>query len=172
MAGRCRGSVALEAQSGERAYALLLEALRSSALVGIAQVAMHRREHVVVIRAGSTGIVLHTMFYESEIRRENEYRPGTQNVSQKELDLALLLINSLATPFDACKYRDSYREKLDALIAAKLDGKLFTEVKAPRAAPVVNILDALQRSIDSMAGKPAGSEGAAVKPRRSRSQRE
>lgn len=158
-------------RGGERAYALLLEALRTSALVGIAQVAMHRREHVVVIRAGCTGIVLHTMFYESEIRRENEYRPATQHISQKELDLALLLVNSLAAPFDASKYRDSYREKLDALIAAKLEGKLLGEVKSPRAAPVVNILDALQRSLDSMAGKPAGSDRAAIKPSRSRSQR-
>src|SRR5215218_5141868 len=60
-------------RGGERAYALLLEALRNSRLVGIAQVAMHRREHVVVIRPGQTGIVLHTMFYEVEVRRENEY---------------------------------------------------------------------------------------------------
>ena len=80
-------------------------------------------------------------------------------------------MNSLAAPFDASKYRDNYREKLDALIAAKLDGKLFAEVKAPRAAPVVNILDALQRSLDSMVRKPAGSDSPASKPSRSRSQR-
>jgi DNA end-binding protein Ku len=49
-------------RAGERAYALLLEALRASAFVGIAQVAMHRREHVVVIRPGRSGIILHTMF--------------------------------------------------------------------------------------------------------------
>ncbi len=73
-------------RGGERAYALLLEALRTSALVGLAQVAMHRREHVVVIRAGRTGIVLHTMFYESEIRRENEYRTATEQIPQKELE--------------------------------------------------------------------------------------
>jgi DNA end-binding protein Ku len=48
-------------KGGERAYTLLPEALRRSGLVGIAQVAMHRREHVVVIRPGQTGIVLHTM---------------------------------------------------------------------------------------------------------------
>jgi DNA end-binding protein Ku len=84
--------------------------------------------------------------------------------------LALLLVNSLAAPFDAAKYHDSYREKLDALIAAKLEGKMLAEVKAPRAAPVVNILDALQRSLDSMARKPAGCDSPASKPSRSRSQ--
>jgi DNA end-binding protein Ku len=71
-------------------------------LVGIAQVAMHRREHVVVIRPGATGIVLHTMFYETEVRRENEYRTDLSLLVQKELDLALLLLNSLTAPFGFC----------------------------------------------------------------------
>jgi non-homologous end joining protein Ku len=93
-------------RAGVRAYSLLFEALRTSGLVGIAQVAMHQREHVVVIRAGRTGIVLHTMFYECEVRRENEHRTDTAQIAEKELDLALLLVNSLAAQFDASKYRD------------------------------------------------------------------
>ncbi len=153
-------------RGGQRAYALLLEALRRSGLVGMAQVAMHRREHVVVIRPGATGIVLHTMFYENEVRRENEYRTDISSLVQKELDLALLLINSLSAPFEAAKYRDSYREKLDALIAAKLEGKALTETEAPRLAPVVNILDALQRSLDSMARKSVVSDHPAARSKR------
>ncbi len=86
-----------------------------------------RREHVVVIRPGQTGIVLHTMFYEVEVRRENGYRTDISQIVQKELDLALLLINSLTAPFDTSKYRDNYREKLDALIAAKLEGKVSSK---------------------------------------------
>jgi len=153
-------------RGGERAYALLLEALRRSGLVGIAQVAMHRREHVVVIRPGATGIVLHTMFYEAEVRRENEYRTDSSLLVPKELDLALLLVNSLTAPFEAAKYRDSYREKLDAMIAAKLEGHAITETAAPRLAPVVNILDALQRSLDSMARKSVVSDRAAARSKR------
>ena len=137
-------------RAGERAYGLLLQALRASGLVGIAQVAMHQREHVVVIRPGRTGIVLHTMFYEPEIRRENEYRTDTGQIPEKELNLALLLVNSLTAQFDASKYRDGYREKLDALIAAKLENKTAEDRQAHRPAPVVNILEALQRSLDSM----------------------
>ena len=120
-------------RAGERAYALLLAALRASGLVGIAQVAMHRREHVVVLRPGRTGIILHTMFYEAEIRREEECRPDLSQVIPKELDLALLLVNSLAAPFEAAKYRDSYREKLDGLIAAKLQGKAMVESRSSTA---------------------------------------
>jgi DNA end-binding protein Ku len=148
-------------KGGERAYALLLEALRRSGLVGIAQVAMHRREHVVVIRPGQTGIVLHTMFYESEVRRENEYRTDISQVVPKELDVALLLVNSLTAPFEPSKYRDNYREKLDALIAAKLKGLPAKELERPRPAPVVNILEALQRSLQSAQRKRPGGEAAA-----------
>ena len=156
-------------RAGERACALLLQALRSSGFVAIAQVAMHRREHVVVIRPGRTGIVLHTMFYETEIRREDEHRSQAAEVSDKELELALLLVNNLAAPFDASKYRDSYREKLQALIAAKLEGLPSSERDAPARAPVVNILDALQRSLQSVRCKPGISDVLANKSRRKRS---
>ncbi len=107
----------------------------------------------MVIRPGTTGIVLHTMYYEEEVRRENEYRTDTSRIAQKELDLALLLVNSLSAPFEAAKYRDGYREKLDALIAAKVQGKALTEAEAPRRAPVINILEALQRSLESTGRK-------------------
>ena len=117
-----------------------LAALRASSFVAIAEVAMHRREHVVVIRPGRRGIVLHTMFYESELRREDEHRLDLSQVAQKELDLAVMLINSLANPFDSSKYRDSCREKLEALIASKLSGKLAAEEREARPAPVINIL--------------------------------
>ena len=156
-------------RAGERACALLFQALRGSGYVAIAQVAMHRREHVVVIRPGRTGIVLHTMFYETEIRREDEYRTDPAKVSEKELELALLLVNNLAAPFDPSKYRDSYREKLDTLIAAKLQGLPSTARDAPTRAPVVNILDALQRSLQSTARKPSIGEAPVPKSSRRRS---
>ena len=149
-------------RAGEHAYALLFEALRRSAFVAIAQVAMHRREHVVVIRPGRSGIVLHTMFYQTEIRRADEYRTDSANVSQKEVDLALLLVNSLVAPFDASKYRDTYREKLDALITAMLEGLPRVEPERPRHAPVVNILNALQRSLQSLQRKGPASVDAPV----------
>jgi DNA end-binding protein Ku len=94
------------------------------------------------------------MFDENEVRRENEHRTDTAQMAEKELNLALLLVNSLTAQFDASKYRDGYREKLDALIAAKLEGKLSTETPARRPVPAVNILDALQRSLDSITQKP------------------
>ncbi|HYO81120.1 MAG TPA: Ku protein, partial [Bryobacteraceae bacterium] len=155
-------------KGGERAYALLLKALKESGFVGIAQVAMHNREHVVVIRPGRTGIVLHTMYYETEIRRDDEYRAPVGDVSQKELDLALLLVRNLAAPFEPQKYRDTYREKLDALIEQKMSGEQTVQAPEPKPAAVVNILEALQRSLQQQTGtggrKPPAAEVEAPAP--------
>jgi DNA end-binding protein Ku len=159
-------------KGGERAYSLLFESLRQSGFVGVAQIAMHNREHVVIVRPGRSGIVLHTMFYESEIRREDEYRTDTSAVVQKELDLALLLIRNLAAPFEPAKYRDSYREKLDALIQSKIAGEETVEAPAPKPAPVVNILEALQRSLESASGrKPPAKEESPAQPGRTHRRR-
>jgi len=149
----------------EKAYSLLFEAMRTSQFVGLAQVAMHNREHIVVIRPGRRGIVLHTMYYDPEIRREDEYQADTGKVSAKELELAMLLIRNLEAGFQPEKYHDTYREKLDALIQAKIDGSEIVDPPAPKAAAVVNILEALQRSLESAVGNrkpPATAEPAAA----------
>ena len=159
-------SMQRQSAEGSELTACCLPRLRSSGLVGIAQVAMHRREHVVVIRSGRSGIVLHTMFYEGEIRREDEYRADTSQIPEKELELALLLVNSLKARFEPLKYRDNYRDKLDALIQAKLAGKVSEQGHAPRLAPVVNILEALQRSLAAMPCEPGPSDSTGNKPRR------
>src|SRR3954471_17948001 len=79
----------------------------------------------------------------------------TTKTAEKELEVALLLVNSLTAVFDASKYRDSYREKLDALIKAKLEAQPRAPGQQRRPAPVVNILDALRRSLEISAGKSA-----------------
>ena len=107
------------------------------------------------------------MFYEGEIRREEECRPDLSQELQKELDLALLLVNSLAAPFEAAKYRDSYREKLDAMITAKLQGKALVEAEVSRPASVVNILDALKRSLASTGRKPPTGERSVTSKKKS-----
>jgi DNA end-binding protein Ku len=108
-------------QAGEKAYALLFEALRTTGLVAMARFAMHNREHVVVIRPGKRGLLAHTMFYASEVRAGEEYRADIASISQKELNLAQTLVASLAAPFEPSKYKDPYRERLASIIAAKVN---------------------------------------------------
>jgi DNA end-binding protein Ku len=149
-------------RAGERPYGLLLQALRETGFVALAQLAMHNREHVVVIRPGRTGMILHTMYYEDEIRRNDEFRTDTSVVNPKELELATRLISALAAPFDPLKYKDTYREKLNQLIAAKIAGDESYESPKPKTADVVNILEALQRSLSMADPKPGARKPAAA----------
>ncbi len=146
---------AVPERTGEKAYAILFAALRDSGFAALAEVAMHRREHVVVIRPSEHGLAAHTMFFVDEVRRDLEYHADPRLVSARELQLARTLVESMASPFEPGKYRDKYREKLEALIAAKLQGRQ-TAVEAPAgkpAAPVIDILDALEKSLE-LARKP------------------
>ena len=85
-------------------------------------------------------------------------------MTDKELNLARTLVDSLAGPFEPEKYRDSYREKLEALIAAKVQGQAASTVETPKAnGRVVDLSEALRKSLANFK-KPAASEEQARKP--------
>jgi len=140
-------------EAGEKPYALLLQALKQTGYVGLAKVTMHNREHVVILRPGAQGIVLHTMFYADEVRKAEEFRTDTSLVRDKELELARSLVESLAASFEPEKYKDGYREQLQAVIQAKLKGEEVVEAPTPHMAKVIDIMDALKKSL-AMAKKP------------------
>ncbi len=144
-------------RSGERAYALLYQALRETGRAAVAEIAMHNREHVLILRAGRSGIIGHTMFYEDEIRSDQEYRADLGPLSKRELELARLFVESLAAPFEPQKYRDRYRERLEAMIAAKVEGREIVEA-APPAPPKPDFSDmvsALEKSLELVRKPPA-----------------
>ena len=144
-------------EGGEKPYALLFEALRQSQYYGIAKVSMHNREHVVVLRPSENGLLLHTMYYVDELRQSEEFRTNTELVKERELELAKTLINQLAEDFHPEKYHDTYRENIRAMIEAKLEGREFVETPAPKVAPVIDIMEALKRSL-SERHKPEAEE--------------
>ncbi len=156
-------------EAGQKAYALLFEGMRESGFVALAQVAMHRREHVMIIRPGKSGIVTHTMYYRDEVRTNLEYRTEPSLVTPKELGLARMLIDTLAAPFDPEKFKDTYRERLRQLIDAKVQGReLAPEATGQAASKVVDIMEALQKSLAAAkAQKPAEPEHAARKSAKS-----
>jgi DNA end-binding protein Ku len=162
--------------AGERPYAVLMQALRKSGYVGIAKVTMHNREHVVILRPGSKGIVMHTMYYADEVRQADEFRVDTSTVKDKELDLAMNLVESLSSSFEPAKYHDTYRDHLQKAIDAKLKGEEIVEAPAPQMAKVIDIMDALKQSL-AMAKKPpvsvreAEAEAVQEKPRKAAARR-
>ena len=144
-------------EAGEKPYALLFEALRQSGCVGVAKIAMHNREHIVILRPGPLGILLHTMYYRDEIRQVEEFRTDRSLVKEKELELAMTLVKSLEAAFEPEKYKDDYRENLKAMIKAKVEGREIVETApAVHKAPVIDIMEALKMSL-AKAKKPVSS---------------
>jgi DNA end-binding protein Ku len=143
---------------GKKAYSLLLKAMEDSNYAAIAKVTMHQREHIVVIRPRAEGMTLHTMFYQSEIREVAEFT-HQDKVEPKEAEkkLAMQLIDSLAAPFEPEKYRDEYQESMRAMIAAKQKGQEVTATVHPQRAPVIDLMDALKKSINAKQAAPAAS---------------
>lgn len=151
-------------EAGEKPYSLLLEALKRSGYVAVARIAMHNREHIVVLRPSGQGITLHTMYFEDEIRKTESYNADTSAVQEKELNMAMMLVEALAAKFEPGKYKDSYRENLRAMIDAKIAGQ---EVVAPAEAQqvkVIDIMDALKASLAALK-KPADTATTEEQPR-------
>src|SRR3954452_20952383 len=148
-------------EAGEKPYALLFEALRQSGCVGVAKIAMHNREHIVVLRPGPKGILLHTMYYPDEIRQVEEFRTDTSLVKDKELAMAKMLISSLEADFEPQKYHDEYRLNLQRMIESKIEGKKVVAAPSEHVAPVIDIMEALKRSLAEKR-KPAQAATAAA----------
>jgi len=164
-------------EGGEKPYSLLFAALKETKYFGIAKIAMHNREHVVVLRPGDRGMVLHTMYYADEVRRSEEFRTDATNLKDKELALAKMLVESLAGDFEPEKYHDAYRDNLKKMIEAKIEGHKVVETPEAHIAPVIDIMEALKKSLEMrkppmVAHESAGSETEAVaettKPKRAR----
>src|SRR5215470_16781008 len=148
--------------AGLKAYQLLLDAMEESGYAAIAKLTMHQREHIVVIRPRAKGLTLHTMFYTNEIRATESIPTDQVELKDQEKKLAQQLIQSLAVPFEAQKYRDEYQENVKAMIAAKLKGQEITEVRQPHLAPVIDLMEALKKSLAEKKAPPAAAPATAA----------
>jgi DNA end-binding protein Ku len=130
-------------------YVLFLAALTETKQDAIAKIAMHTREHIVLIRPAGSGLVLHTLYYPNELHATNRREAPKTKYSPKELELAISLVNHLKAPFKPEQFKDSYRENVERLIEQKRKGRKVTTIEQPRKAPVIDLLDALKRSLTS-----------------------
>jgi DNA end-binding protein Ku len=150
-------------------YELFFQALKETEYDAIAKVTMHNREHTVVIRAAKAGLILHTLFYPNELRAANqpEVKAG-KKASTKELALAKNLIQHLAGPFQPETLHDTYRENVERLIEEKRKGQKITAVPSRKKAPVIDLMEALKRSLESAPAKSAKAGRPAAKGPRKR----
>src|SRR5271155_1189851 len=141
-------------EAGRRPYALLTKALEESEYVAIAKLTMHNREYTVFLRPTQGGMMLHTMYYEEEVRKVEGFGAPDVELKDAEVKVAHQLIEALAADWDPEKYHDTFQENVKKLIETKLEGGKITEVEKPKKlAPVVDLMSALKQSLAEMEGK-------------------
>src|SRR5579859_7315342 len=144
----------LPEEAGRRPYALLTKALEESEYVAIAKLTMHNREYTVFLRPHEGGLMLHTMYYEEEVRKVEGFGAPDVELKDAEVKVAHQLIEALAAEWEPEKFKDEFQENLRKLIETKLEGGEVAEVEKPKKlAPVVDLMAALKQSLAQMEGK-------------------
>jgi DNA end-binding protein Ku len=144
------------AKGGERAYALLREAIRESGRVGIAKFILRDAQHLAAVEVIQKAIVLTVMRFADELVDVTKFDfPTATDVRQPELQMAKALVNSLAAEWDPSKYTDEYRENLMQIIRGKIKGKAvkLEPTAEPRQAEVIDLMERLRRSLEHGGGK-------------------
>jgi DNA end-binding protein Ku len=145
---------------GEKAYALLLAAMKESQRVAIAKMVMRGKEYLAAIRPTEKALALSTLLFSDEVvPAENiEGLPeGLPKVDKRELSMAKQLIDTLAADFEPEKYKDEYRERVLELIRKKAKGEVVTvaSAPAPKAGKPVDLADALEETLKLVRAKRA-----------------
>jgi DNA end-binding protein Ku len=157
-------------EAASKPYGLLLKAMTDTGYVAVAKLAMHNREHIVIMRATERGLLLHTMYFVDELHSAKAATSHSgKTFAAKEVDLAKKLIETLASPFHPKDYKDEYKKNVERLIEQKRKGKSVTAMKAPAIRPVVDIMQALRQSLAKSAKGKRESVSDAKKVRTKRS---
>jgi DNA end-binding protein Ku len=147
----------LPAKGGERAYALLREAIRESDRIGIAKIILRDTQHLAALQAIGDALVLTMMRFADELTDIASFTfPSSDAVRGKELEMAKALVENLAAEWEPGKYTDDYRDNLMKVIRAKLKGRTprLEAAEEPQSAEVVDLMERLRRSLEG-AKKPA-----------------
>lgn len=140
------------AKGGDRAYALLCDALRESKKVGIAKFVLRNREHLAILKPSDNLIILNQMRFHEQVREATELRLPEVETSDRELKMAMDLIKSLTQSFDPAGYRDEYVDSLKAVIDSKINGNVIP-MKTAKHQPsnVKDLMSLLKASLEEPA---------------------
>ena len=148
-------------ETGKKAYRLLVQAMDKADRIGVATFVMRGKQYLAAIRPADGVLVLETMHFADEVRdpaEELDQLPAKTKVGAKDLKMAVSLVESLTTSWEPKNYRDTYTERVEQLIEAK---KKNREIVAPEtteetSGKVVDLLEALQASVDAAKGHKPG----------------
>ena len=153
-------------KGGDKAYRLLSEAMTAKKKVAVGRWAARGKEQLVVIRPYQGGLVIHQLFYANEVRSFAETDDTAKfTFTDKERELAEKLIDQLSSKqFDPEKYKDDYADRVRAAVEQKVAGREVTvAAEAPRA-QIIDLFEALKKSIAEAKKPPADEESEAKAP--------
>lgn len=151
--------------TGANAYNLLLESLLQSGKIGIAAVTLRSKSSLAAIRVIGRCLAMETMFYPDEIRPVSQVPSLAESaqVNDKELTMAKLLIEQLSGPFEPDKYKDEYRAAMTRMIEQKVAGEEISAAPEAKRANVIDLMAALQASLDATQTTPVTDSGETAK---------
>jgi len=140
-------------KGGDKAYALLRDALKNSGKVGIAKVVIKTRQHLAGVKPEDGALVLELMHFADELADTGKLHvPKKTEVGKREMNMAKSLIDSMSAKWNPEKYKDDYREALMEVIEEKVEagGKEIEEKpkKAPKPTKVIDLVSILQKSLE------------------------
>ena len=143
------------------AFAVIREAMRKKNMVGLGRVVMHRRERLLMLQPRGKGLAATALRYKPEVRKEDAYfdEIPTVKVPTDMLQLAEHILEQKKGHFDPDKFEDRYEDALSTLIKAKRAGKEPPTSPSPKPSNVINLMDALRRSVKGGKGEAAAKSG-------------
>jgi len=144
---------------GQKPYILLMKGMKANGLNAIAQVVISQKEQVVLMHPVDGILAMTVLNRKDEVKPVSAFKDEVTEteVSQAEMDLADTLIKaSVIKSFDFSQYRDVYKEKLTKLIQMKIEGKEVIQVRDPEEPKIINLMEALKRSVAEAQAANAG----------------
>jgi DNA end-binding protein Ku len=150
------------AEAQRRPYVLLLNAMKETGMAAIGRMVIRGNENFVLIRPKGEALVLETLFLSEDVRSQAEIDEAVEAVAVKEpeLELARQLIDSLVGEWEPTELQSEYRQDLRKLLEAKLDGEEIATPEPVADAPVVDLMEALKRSVAATKGRSANGDSA------------
>ena len=162
-----------DGEVGQQAFAVIREAIRKKGMVALGRVVFTAREHVIALEPRGKGLLGMTLRYPYEVRKEDEYfdEISDEKIPKDMLELASHIVETKSGHFEPEKFEDQYEDALKELLKKKQAGEKIEAPKERTPAKVINLMDALRRSVETERGGSAKRQAQSAKARGSESER-
>jgi DNA end-binding protein Ku len=159
---------------GQQAFAVIREAIRQEGMVALGRVVFTSREHIIALEPRGKGLLGITLRYPYEVRKEDEYFEDIpdEKIPKDMLELASHIVETKSGHFEPEKFEDQYEDALKELLKKKQAGEKIEAPEERAPAKVINLMDALRRSVEAERGGSAKRQASSAKARGSESERQ